>query len=267
MTDEIFSGVNPPPYNLSNPDINKDESVYASLLESVEQNKKATEVWEEMRQEIDASGYSILVDKAKEKWELEQNIEAKNILTDIIEDPLVDVKIKEKKLKTYILNSKESSTNLKDRWSKELNDAFIVENNLDTTDEWMNADTEITDLYIEQAIERFGESIKNNKAGIEVENIEPEVFADRWNRLLDNWEQVKDYNFKGMLEGENRITDPGYIPLIDDVVFLASMAYNTPDYFMELVQTWGKGTGLTNQRAYLGAKVAEAIGLNKLFPS
>lgn len=266
MTDEIFSGVNPPPYNLSNPDINKDESVYASLLESVEQNKKATEVWEEMRQEIDASGYSILVDKAKEKWELEQNIEAKNILTDIIEDPLVDVKIKEKKLKTYILNSKESSTNLKDRWSKELNDAFIVENNLDTTDEWMNADTEITDLYIEQAIERFGESVKNNKAGIEVENIEPEVFADRWNRLLDNWEQVKDYNFKGMLEGENRITDPGYIPLIDDVVFLASMAYNTPDYFMELVQTWGKGTGLTNQRAYLGAKVAEALGLNKLFP-
>ena len=105
MTDEIFSGVNPPPYNLSNPDINKDESVYASLLESVEQNKKATEVWEEMRQEIDASGYSILVDKAKEKWELEQNIEAKNILTDIIEDPLVDVKIKEKKLSNWSCSS------------------------------------------------------------------------------------------------------------------------------------------------------------------
>jgi len=47
------------------------------------------------------------------------------------------------------------STELKDKWTKDLNDEYIVENNLQSTDSFIAADNEVGELQTEQSFEQI----------------------------------------------------------------------------------------------------------------
>lgn len=154
------------------------------------------------------------------------------------------------------------STKLKDKWTKDLNDDYIVENNLQSTDSFIASDNEVGELQTEQSFEQIKDSIEAADAG-EIQNPpDYETFSTRFNRLLDTWENFGTYNLD-----PTEVDDPGYIPIWDDIAFIASMSYHTPDYLIELTQTWDQASSASDIRSLRGALFAEATGLNKLLPT
>ena len=87
-------GIAPPPYKAQTMGYNKDEPAYAALIESSETDEPATNLFDTMEAEILNYGYSSLVDKAKEKWVLEQDEERQEVVTNLIDDPTIDVEFK-----------------------------------------------------------------------------------------------------------------------------------------------------------------------------
>jgi len=87
-------GIAPPPYRPPQTGYNKDEPAYAALIESSETDEPATSLFDTMETEILNYGYSSLVDKVKEKWVLEQDAEKQQVVTNLIDDPTIDVEFK-----------------------------------------------------------------------------------------------------------------------------------------------------------------------------
>ena len=255
-------GIAPPPYRPPQTGYNKDEPAYAALIESSETDEPATNLFDTMEAEILNYGYSSLVDKVKEKWVLEQDEERQQVVTNLIDDPTIDVEFKKTQLRKYLTDVPFMSTELKDKWTKDLNDEYIVENNLQDTDSFIASDNEVGDLQTEQSFEQIKDSIEAADAG-EIQNPPDfDTFSIRFNRLLDTWKEFGTYNLN-----PTEADDPGYIPVWDDLAFLASMTYHTPDYFMEITQTWDQASSAKDLRSLRGALFAEATGLNKLLPT
>ena len=255
-------GIAPPPYRPPQTGYNKDEPAYAALIESSETDEPATNLFDTMEAEILNYGYSSLVDKVKEKWVLEQDEERQQVVTNLIDDPTIDVEFKKTQLRKYLTDVPFMSTELKDKWTKDLNDEYIVENNLQDTDSFIASDNEVGELQTEQSFEQIKDSIEAADAG-EIQNPpDYETFSTRFNRLLDTWKEFGTYNLD-----PTEVDDPGYIPVWDDLAFLASMTYHTPDYFMEITQTWDQASSAKDLRSLRGALFAEATGLNKLLPT
>ena len=255
-------GIAPPPYRPPQTGYNKDEPAYAALIESSETDEPATNLFDTMEAEILNYGYSSLVDKVKEKWVLEQDEEKQQVVTNLIDDPTIDVEFKKTQLRKYLTDVPFMSTELKDKWTKDLNDEYIVENNLQSTDSFIASDNQVGELQTEQSFEQIKDSIEAADAG-EIQNPpDYETFSTRFNRLLDTWKEFGTYNLN-----PTEAEDPGYIPVWDDLAFLASMTYHTPDYFMEITQTWDQASSAKDLRSLRGALFAEATGLNKLLPT
>ena len=260
----INSGIAPPPYRPAETESQKDDAAYAALIKSGETDEPAANLFQNIETEISNYGYSTLVDEAKQKWEVEQNSDAEQSITNLLEDPSINIEFKKSQLQKYLNNSISFSTDIKDKWKQDLNNNYIIDNNLQNSDAFAEADNQISNLNTEQALEDLKESIKAKDAGELATPPDYDTFQTRFNRLLDIWKEFGSYNLNPL---DKTVEDPGYIPGADDLAFLTSMMYHMPDYFSELLSTWSLGSGHTNQRALLGAAFAEATGLNKILPT
>jgi len=215
-----------------------------------------------METEILNYGYSSLVDKVKEKWVLEQDAEKQQVVTNLIDDPTIDVEFKKTQLRKYLTDVPFMSTELKDKWTKDLNDEYIVENNLQSTDSFIAADNEVGELQTEQSFEQIKDSIEAADAGEIQTPPDFDTFSTRFNRILDTWKEFGTYNLN-----PTEADDPGYIPVWDDLAFLASMVYHTPDYFIEITQTWDQASSAADLRSLRASFFTEITGLDKLLPT
>ena len=264
MSEELANiGLPPPPYQEEITNYSKNEMVYSALLEGEDENQSQA-LYKEAEKQVLELGYSELVDIAKTKWNLEQDQVSQDNINNIIESPDFDNATKKLELQKYLLQSPFKSKDIKDKYMESLNDAYIVDNNLQDSDENVNkADTEVTELKINQSIKNAADTIKTPST----EEITQEDFNDRFNRLLDNWSNIKNvYKTQTISKDGTTVTDStmiGYLPVLDDLAFLASMVYHTPDYFSELVQSWDKATNMTNLRALPVAAALEALGVEK----
>ena len=255
-------GIAPPPYRPPQTGYNKDEPAYAALIESSETEEPATSLFDTMETEILNYGYSSLVDKVKEKWVLEQDAEKQQVVTNLIDDPTIDVEFKKTQLRKYLTDVPFMSTELKDKWTKDLNDEYIVENNLQSTDSFIAADNEVGELQTEQSFEQIKDSIEAADAGEIQTPPDFDTFSTRFNRILDTWKEFGTYNLN-----PTEADDPGYIPVWDDLAFLASMVYHTPDYFIEITQTWDQASSAADLRSLRASFFTEITGLDKLLPT
>jgi len=262
MSEELSNvGLPPPPYQESVTNYTKNEMVYAALLEG-ENETQTQELYKEAENQVLDLGYSELVDIAKTKWTLEQDQASQNSITNLIENPDINSETKKLELQKYLLQTPFKSKDIKDKYMDSLNDAYIVDNNIQDSDESVNkADTEVTEFKINQSIKNAADTIKNPST----EQITQEDFNVRFNRLLDNWSNIKNVYNTQTISKDGKATDStmiGYLPVLDDLAFLASMVYHTPDYFSELVQTWDKATNMTNLRALPVSAALEALGVD-----
>ena len=267
MTEELANvGLPPLPYQESVTNYTKNEMVYAALLENKDETQ-TQELYKEAESQVLDLGYSELVDIAKTKWTFEQDQISQDNINKIIESPDIDDATKKLELQKYLLQTPFKSKDIKDKYMDSLNDAYIINNNLqDTNEEFIKADTEVTELKINQSIKNAADTIKTPST----EEITQEDFNDRFNRLLNNWSDIKKvYDTQSVSKDGTTVTDStmiGYLPVLDDLAFLASMVYHTPDYFSELVQTWDKASNMTNLRALPVSAALEALGADKIFP-
>ncbi len=262
--DQNYINIPPPPLEEPNTGYKKDESAYAGLIHS-EDDQEAVNLYNQSEQDIKETNYSSLINKARETWIEEQDLKVQRDITNLIEDPLIDINIKKQQLQKYIDSPQTYSLDIKDQWVEELNDSYIIENKLEESDEYQVADEQVLDLRVDQTLE----SMKESTEKVTIVPPSQDEFNTRFNRLLDTWSDVKRFSLQksydtlpeNRLEGEitkpRRLTpefktfieegqfDPSYLPVLDDVAFLFSMFYHLPDYGLELLQTWQGLSGPT----------------------
>ena len=218
-------GLTPPLYEDRATTQDKDNNFYASMLLAPEKEMDVIELYKSINDEIVTYGYSDLITEAKTKWKEEQDEDAALYLTGVIENPDINISEKKKELLKYTRRS--TSSSLKEKYIKNLNSSYIIDNGLDTNDSYISADEEIDQLQWEQAFETIATEQKK------VINKEVLTRAD-----IDETKAIEV--IKRVTTG---LKDPGYIPLIDDIAFLGSMIVHLPDYFWELVDTWAAVAG------------------------
>lgn len=211
-------GLTPPLYEEKETVQEKDNSFYASMLLAPEKGIDPVELYNSINEEIVNYGYSDLITEAKTKWKEEQDEDNALYLNEVIENPNINVLDKKQELLRYI--KKPTSNSLKEKYIQKLNNSYILDNSLETNDNYISADEEIEQLQWEQAFETIETEQKK------VINKEPSPEFDE-SKALDTIDRV--------MTGFN---DPGYIPVVDDIAFLGSMIVHLPDYFWELVDTW-----------------------------
>ena len=213
-----------PLYEDLNPVEQMDEAYYATMLTAAEEDEEPIARYKQIELDIAQNGYSSVVNNAKQKWVNDQDENAKNILTEIIEDPTIKTADKKDILNRY--NNLNYSDSLKDRFINGLNSQYIIANNLDQSESFIIADQQTEDLQWEQVFE-----------DIEKAQIEANENPDK--KIIDEVkaQETIDRVFTGL-------KDPGYIPVIDDIAFLGSMLIHLPDYFWELVDTWAATAGV-----------------------
>ena len=92
----------------------KDDAFYSSF--SNPNDSEPLDTFDAINQELDSSGYSILLDQAKNKWEIEQDIMNKNILNNLVNDSSISMDEKRIYLDNYI-NNKGVPLSLKDKYT------------------------------------------------------------------------------------------------------------------------------------------------------
>ena len=161
------------PYKEPGNSQDKDDAFYSSF--SNLSDSDPIDTFESINQELDSSGYSILLDKAKGRWETEQDVMKKEIVNNLLNDSTISKEEKRIHLDSYI-NNKSLPISLKDKYINKINDTYIVDNDLDKNDDAIiikdEQIKEIKEVQKEESILSKVDSFLNPKSNTTSQSLE-----------------------------------------------------------------------------------------------
>ena len=157
------------PYSLPYDQNQSDDAFYAGYSNST--NLEPQEAVQTIQKELDINGYSVTLENAKKTIELEQDFLIKESVTRLIDDPSIPVNEKKQLLNNYV-DGKSIPLSLKDKYLNELNNSYIINNNLDTNNKAIvQEEQKVKDIVEIQKLESIEEK-QEQKIPTEINPIE-----------------------------------------------------------------------------------------------
>ena len=224
------------------------DAFYASFLPDRE-IEDPIEMYQAIKTEQESIGKSIILERAKIKWENEKNIGRKQVIEDILADPSISKQEKQKVLIDYGTKDIIPST-LKDKAILDMTNNYILEQNLDNNDIAIEEiDERVGTLKIDQDVEKLKTTITSGKTN---DSITEEQFADT---ILTVAEKVE----RGIPLKPTGVN----IPFVSDWAwFMDMLVGKSPAFIVNTLQILKRKLGVTN----ITEVIRPAI-LAQMFPS